>query len=175
MRSGEILRKNNYSFFFMKTLVIYHSHEGNTKWAAEYIAASLGADIAEIAPKEATVPKKGFMRFVWGGKQAVMKESPAILPVSLDWKEYDRILIGTPVWAFTFTPPIRTFAGESQISGKILGFFCTHGGGPKNTLKDLEAAFPGNTYLPGLDMLSPLQFGKEEAEKKIEEWTKTLG
>lgn len=132
----------------MKTLVLYHSHEGNTAWAANQIAELLHADIEEIQPKEVTLKKTGFMRFLWGGQQVIMKETPEILPLEHDWNSYDTIFIGTPVWAFSFTPPIRTLAKEYPIRGKTIGFFCTHGGGPKNTLKDLKEAFPGNSYFP---------------------------
>ena len=63
----------------MKTLVIFYSFEGSTKFIAQTIANEIGAELLEIKPEKEIV-SHGFMKYVWGGKQAVMKEKPALLP-----------------------------------------------------------------------------------------------
>ena len=62
----------------MKTLIVYYSLEGNTRLAAERIAERIGADTLRLAPKKAYADK-GFAKFFWGGKSAVMAEAPALL------------------------------------------------------------------------------------------------
>ena len=52
-------------------IVVYYSLEGNTAYAAEKIAAALGAKTLRLQPKKA-YPDSGFRKFFWGGKSAVM-------------------------------------------------------------------------------------------------------
>ena len=40
----------------MKTLIVYYSLEGNTQYAAERIAAAIGAETLRLAPEKAYTP-----------------------------------------------------------------------------------------------------------------------
>ena len=51
---------------------------------------------AAIKPVK-TYPKKGFRKFFWGGKSAVMAETPELEPYKFDASSYDRIVFGFPV------------------------------------------------------------------------------
>ncbi len=77
----------------MKTLIVYYSLEGNTAYAAERIASELGADVLRLEPVKA-YPDSGFRKFFWGGKSAVMAETPELLPYDFDADAYDRIIFG---------------------------------------------------------------------------------
>ena len=61
----------------MKTLIVYYTLEGNTHYAAKKIASLLDADMLRIKPVK-TYPRKGFRKFLWGGKSAVMAETPEL-------------------------------------------------------------------------------------------------
>ena len=91
----------------MKTAIVYYSMSGNTKMVAEIIAKELSADLIEIKPVK-DYPDKGARKFIWGGMKAVMGEKPQLNPYEFNG-DYDRIIFATPVWASSFTPPIRTF------------------------------------------------------------------
>ena len=86
----------------MKTIVVYYSLEGNTAYAAEKIAAALGADTLRLQPKKA-YPSSGFQKFFWGGKSAVMAEKPALEPYAFRAEDYDCVILGFPVWAGNVT------------------------------------------------------------------------
>lgn len=96
----------------MRTAIVYYSMSGNTAYVAEKIAEEIKAsgevDIIRIEPKK-VYPDKGAKKFFWGGKSAVMGEAPALQPYEFNIEKYDRIIFGTPVWASTFVPPLRTF------------------------------------------------------------------
>lgn len=62
----------------MKDLVVYFSLEGNTQYVAERIKEQTGADLSRLVPKKA-YQDKGFAKFFWGGKSAVMAEKPALV------------------------------------------------------------------------------------------------
>ena len=73
----------------MKTLIVYYSLEGNTEYAASRIAAAAGADLLRIEPAK-QYPDKGFKKFFWGGKSAVMAETPDLKPYAFEPEDYGR-------------------------------------------------------------------------------------
>ena len=124
----------------MKTLIVYYSLEGNTQYAAERIAAAIGAETLRLAPEKA-YPDSGFKKFFWGGKSAVMAEKPKLQPYEFDPAAWERIIIGFPVWAGNVTPPIRTFIKENDLRGKrIAAFACQSGAGAEKAFAKLKAA-----------------------------------
>lgn len=156
----------------MKKLVVYYSLEGNTRFVAEAVAKELGADLLELKPKKDVSPTSP-MRYLWGGKQVVMGERPELFPLSKEAGNYDLIVIGTPVWAFTYAPAINAFLQLQPITGKKVAFFCCHEGGMAKTFDNLKKALAGNEILGQLDFNYPLK-KKEAALAKIGEWVKTL-
>ena len=75
---------------------------------------------------------------------------PEINPVKANLADYDVIFIGYPVWFGTYAPPIITFLGQVDLSGKKVVPFCTFGsGGLESSVKDLAAAQPKAEILPG--------------------------
>ena len=114
----------------MKSLVIYYSHEGNTALIAESIASTLDCPIVRLQPLH-EMNATGFAKYVWGGKQVVMKECPRLQPISLDLSQFDTVFLGTPVWSWTYAPAIRTIFHNQLLINKKIYFFCTHEGGIK--------------------------------------------
>lgn len=122
-----------------KDLVVYYSLEGNTEYVAEKIKEKLGADLLKLVPKKA-YHDKGFAKFFWGGKSAVMAEKPELEKISIDLSGYERIIFGFPVWASNFTPPLRTFIEDNaeKLKGKrIAAFACQSGAGAEKAFAKL--------------------------------------
>lgn len=119
-----------------KAAVIFYSMTGNVRFIAGKLAEALGADAIELVPEKA-YPDKGFKKFFWGGKSAVMKEKPALVGLEFDAEKYGLVIIGTPVWAGTMAPPVRSFlAGYGDaLKDKKLAFFscCSGSDGTKAT------------------------------------------
>ena len=107
-------------------MVVYYSLEGNTEYVAGIIKDRIGADLLKLAPKKA-YHDKGFAKFFWGGKSAVMAEKPELESYDVDLTRYEHIIFGFPVWASNFTPPLRTFI-ENNADGlkgkKFSAFAC---------------------------------------------------
>jgi flavodoxin len=153
--------------------IIYYSFEGNTRLAAQTIAAQTGAELIELKPQK-ELATHGFMKYFWGGKQAVMKEKPALLPLERRPEEYDLIFLGTPVWAFTFAPPLHTFLAEYPLQDKKIALFCCDEGGLGKTFTNLRAILTGNEILGELELNAPLRKERSEIEAQIETWTKRM-
>ena len=156
-----------------KVLVVYYSLEGNTKFVAENIAEFAKADILQLKPIKDISP--GLMKYLWGGRMAMMKTEPELEPYDIDPKDYDLIFIGSPIWAWTFSPPIRSFITRSKLRKKRLALFITHGNGPKEAMSRFKAALEGNKILGEIDLFEPVRRGtQKEAKKKLAPWVKKI-
>lgn len=153
----------------MKTLVIYYSLTGNTKLIAETIAKTAKADILELKPQKDINPK-GLMKYFWGGKLALFKEEPALLPFSTNLNTYDLIIFGTPVWASTFAPALRTFFAQNKIANKKIALFCCHGGDKGKTLEKMKEALGDNECLGMIDFREPLKKDSSKSTQQAAEW-----
>ncbi len=123
----------------MRDLIVYYSLEGNTEYVVNRIKAKTGADTLRLVPRKA-YKDKGFAKFFWGGKSAVMAEKPMLNDYEADLAVYDRIIFGFPVWASTFTPPIRTFVSDNMdaLKGKkFAAFACQSGNGAEKAFEKL--------------------------------------
>ncbi len=157
----------------MKTAVVYYSLEGNTKKVANQISAKLNADIYELKEIKCKVPKEGFSKFFWGGKQVFMKETPDLEKLNFNVDEYDCIFIGTPVWSFTYSPAIRSFFKKYTLKGKKIGIFCSHSGGLKNTIQNMKDQLLGNEFIAEIDVIDPIK-NDVESTKQIEQWLNNI-
>ena len=151
----------------MKTLIVYYTLEGNTHYAAKKIASQLDADVLRVKPVK-TYPRKGFRKFLWGGKSAVMAETPELEPYTFDASAYDRIVFGFPVWAGNVTPPLRTFIKENDLSGKrFAAFACQSGAGAEKAFEKLKTALGIRELDAELVLIDPKTKPDSINEKKI--------
>lgn len=157
----------------MKKIVIYYSFEGNTKLIAENIATAIDADILELKPKK-EIKSKGFMKYVWGGKAAMMKATPELLPFDKDIQQYDAIFIGTPVWAWTYAPPLNTFFTTHSLLNKKIALFCCHGGGKGKIFNKMEDALRDNQILGKIDFQDPLRNNTDINIDKAKKWAENI-
>ncbi len=157
----------------MKTLVIYYSYSGNTKLVAETVAQMLHADIEELQPvKPLNASGAGYV--AWGLRQLVSASKPPLKPLVHNPQEYDLIVIGTPVWSYTYTPPVRTFFETMSLKGKKFALFCSHGGDPRKTLDKMAGCLSGNDIIGKIDFCDPLKTGVEQNRKKAANWANSL-
>lgn len=149
----------------MKSLVLYYSLEGNTNFVAEAIANKLGADLRHIEPvKEYPT---NFIKYVKGGFQAFFKLNVRLKPLNININDYDKIYIGTPVWAGRVVPPVRSFLKVTQIKDKKIGLFCTYRESAGSVFKQLEDMLKGNKIIDYLEFEDPLK-NKDKVTVKIE-------
>lgn len=91
----------------MKALTYYYSHSGNTRRVAEMIQLKTGWDIAGIEPL--TPYSEDYDSVVNQGKREVQQGfEPELKPLGVSLDSYDTIILGTPVWWYTFAPPVKS-------------------------------------------------------------------
>ncbi|OGT20962.1 MAG: hypothetical protein A3C55_02905 [Gammaproteobacteria bacterium RIFCSPHIGHO2_02_FULL_42_13] len=156
----------------MKTLIVYYSLTGNVKFIAETMAKTIDADLLELKLTEKDINPKGFMKFLWGGKQVFSKKHPDLLPFDKNPQDYDLLIIGTPVWAWTYAPALRTFFANTNISNKKIALFCCHGGGKGQTLQKMKAVLGDNNFMGEIDFFEPLKKDTQAKEQRAIEWAR---
>ena len=160
----------------MKTLIVYFSLEGNTEYVADMMSKEIGADVLKLVPKK-SYHDKGFAKFFWGGKSAVMAEKPELEEYSVDLSQYERIVFGFPVWASNFTPPLRTFIEDNAdaIKGKnFAAFACQSGSGAEKALTKLAKALGISEIEKTAVFIDPKARHDESKDAQIKEFCNTL-
>lgn len=158
----------------MKTAVIYYSLDGNTKYAAEKIATRLGGDLIQIIPAK-EYPTGKVSKYFWGGKSATFGESPKLESYDFNRNQYDLVILGTPIWAGTFAPPLRTFIRENKLTDKKVALFaCCSGGATEKCFEQLKKETGSSTVLKTLRLIDPLKGNQAEVDRQIVEFCTTL-
>ncbi|MDQ7095155.1 flavodoxin [Desulfosporosinus sp. PR] len=156
----------------MKTLILYYSYGGNTRTVAQMIQNEIGGDLEEI---ETVKPySDDYNSVVKQGKQEVESGfMPEIKHFKANIAAYNRIVLGTPVWWYTFAPAVRTVLSQNDLTGKTIYPFVTNGGWLGHTFKDLKEACAGAVIKTGLD----IKFDEDRLrtpESKIKDWLKII-
>lgn len=158
----------------MRTAVVFYSLEGNTKYVAEQIAKNLDADLIQVVPKKDYVGSS-FKKYFWGGKSVVLGERPELLPYLYNADNYDRIIVGFPIWASSFASPIKTFLSEQDFSNKkIAAFSCSKGGSALKAFDNLKKDTHHDFLDATLSLKEPKQQPSKENEEQIIEFCKKL-
>ncbi len=148
-------------------LIVYYSMEGNTDYAARKIAEEIHADLLRLEPEKA-YPDRGLRKFLWGGKSAVMAETPALKPYQFDSAAYDLIVFGFPVWAGSVTPPLRTFIRDNDLTGKrFAAFACESGAGAEKAFGKLLSCLGAEKLEAEAVLIDPKNKPTQENEQKL--------
>ncbi len=154
-----------------KTLVVYYSLTGNTHLIAEAIQKELSADVLELHPvKELKAGK--FTTYMWGGAQAKMHRKPDLQAYDTKVNNYDLIFLGTPIWAWTCSPPVRSFIGKEKLAGKKVALWCCAGGDGIKGLGRFEKELKNCTVVGKMIFMDPLTHQPEESARRAKDWAK---
>ena len=154
----------------MKSLVVYYTRSGNSRFIAETIAAEIGADVEEVIDLK---KRTGILGWLRGGRDAKQGKETEIAPTKKTPANYELIVVGTPIWAGKPTPAINTFLKKNDLSGKKVAAFFSQGGKKLQGITQVKALVPNSTWVGELSITSSLK-NKEESNKQIAEWCKTL-
>ncbi len=152
----------------MKNLVCFFSASRTTKALAKKIAESVNADILEIEPVE----KYTSADLDWNDKNSrssieMQNENsrPKIKDINLDIDNYDKIILGFPVWWDVAPRIINTFLEQVDLKNKKVYVFVTSGGSSVNgSFNDLK-----NKY-PNINFISGKRFFNNETNQDYQSW-----
>ena len=108
-----------------KVLLVYHSRSGFTRSVAKLLARRLGADIEAIRVVQ---PVAGMIGYALCAFEAIAGLSPALRPPRHDPAKYDTVIVGTPVWFWSISSPVRSWLSRQPLGHARVAFFSTMGG-----------------------------------------------
>jgi flavodoxin len=82
------------------------------------------------------------MPFVYlsGSFRAFMNWGSKIKPLDIDLKQYERIFIGSPMWAYRPAPAINSFIYQASLEGRsVIPFFTMGGNDSDKALANIKA------------------------------------
>lgn len=159
----------------MKTIIIYYSYGNHTRVISEKIKEKLKCDFLEIKPK---VPYSNDYQKVVDETEDNLetKKTPEIEDININLDEYDKIILGTPVWWYTITPPIRSFLKNYDLKNKKIYVFATNAGWLGSTFDEIKQLCKDRI----ISTLS-IKFSTNHSENKIitneeeiEKWINTI-
>ena len=151
----------------MRTAIVYYSFSGNTNKVA-HIAVGVLREKNENAVPVRIRPLKEEKNFILQCKDAFLGKKPELYETLLDLKDFDKIMIGSPVWAFKPAPAINTYLDKcSSLEGKEVIVFVTYGSGvgKEKTLDAMKKIL----LKKGAKVNSTLSFQQGETEDIIKE------
>ncbi|HML38297.1 MAG TPA: flavodoxin [Bacillota bacterium] len=156
----------------MKALILYYFYGGNTNGIAQRIKKDLGCDIAEIQPVKPY--PQNFDAVVDQGEEEIKRGyEPEIKPLDCNPADYDIIILGTPVWWYTFAPPVKTVLSSVNWTGKTVYPFTTNAGWIGHTFKDIQKACSGADVKSGFN----IRFDEERlitSQSEIDKWRRWI-
>ena len=149
--------------------------KGNTAIIADIIAEETGADLFEIKTVK-SYPNDYKECTKVASQEKAVKARPEIIGKVDNFKDYDIIFIGYPIWYGDMPMAVYTFLESYDFSGKKIVPFCTHGGsGLSSTDQALTLACPNSEILRGFEIRGSIaQNQTNEAKTKVLSWLKTI-
>ncbi len=154
-----------------KILIVYYSLTGNTQFIAEALRDTIEADILELKPIKELKAGSG-TRFMWGGYQSTMKKKPKLMDFDINPLEYDLIILGTPVWAWNISPPMRSFLSKFDLTGKKVALWMCHAGDGVKAMERFKEALKNANIVESISFQQPLKKESDENKEKAIVWIK---
>ena len=154
-----------------KSIVIFYTRTGNTRFVAEEIATVLGSDLRPLVEKR---NRQGAWGYLWSGFDALVENKAKLQEFQIDLAQYDLIFLGTPNWAANVPPAIRTFLTQSNLKDKKVVFFCTQDGmGAGRVFNSLRLLAKGAEIVDE-KFFNKVSQNKEAIRLQVRDWLKKI-
>ena len=153
----------------MKSLIVYYSYSGITRRLAEDIALITDGELLELKPQD---PYSFSYNTAVKEVRAQIEKGvcPALMPSDTHVSGFDTVFIGSPNWLKTFAPPVLSFLRATDLSGKTIIPFCTHGGGGfGNMVDEYQKECSTSRVIPGLAVKGTYTF------REVQKWLNSIG
>jgi flavodoxin len=138
-----------------KALIVYHSRSGRTRRVAQALAKRLHADLDEVRIVQ---PMPGWLGYLMCAIESLAALAPALRPGRHRPSDYELVLIGTPVWFWNVSSPVRSWLQAHPLKHRV-AFFCTMGGSGS------ARAFATMAALAGKEPVATLALTEDEVDR----------
>ena len=148
---------------------------GNTKAAAEAIAAATGGDLLELEPAEPYTSadldyNNADSRVSREHDDASLRDVALKTTTVANWADYDTVYIGYQIWWGIAAWPVDTFVKANDFTGKTVIPFCTSGSSDIGESGTQLAALAGTG-----DWQTGKRFASAVTQQEVADWVKSLG
>jgi menaquinone-dependent protoporphyrinogen IX oxidase len=150
--------------------IVYFSRTGHTRRVAEEITRRLGGNLLAVTEKKSRLGLTGYSKSLI---EALWRVEPKIeLPVFEPMKQR-LVVIGTPVWGWRLSSPIRALIKKYQWMSCKVAFFCTMGGsGASQVFHEMTLAV-GHEPIATI-ALKEADIDANRIDKQLDEFCQTL-
>jgi len=144
-----------------KTLVVYYSFTNNCRTIATDVKSQLAdADLVEVQPAEEGLDYAANGYEIGSALIAAIRNHPndassypTIKEVTVDFSQYDDIVIATPLWWSNMAAPMQTFLfhNGSKMAGKKVGLIVSSASsGISSVVSDAKRLIPDGNFMENL-------------------------
>ncbi|MDR2813110.1 MAG: hypothetical protein LBB79_00415 [Prevotellaceae bacterium] len=155
-----------------RALIVYYSFSGKTAEVATLIQEATGGTLHRIETTQ-TYSSLPVIRALEAKGEVEGDKLPELQAPAPDASEYDLILVGSPVWRHTISPPTLSFLEQYDFKGKKVAAFATNKGNVGDFFTLFEQKLRHAQLLQGEEFNNKLS-GTPALRSKVEAWLKQL-
>jgi len=144
-----------------KTLIVYYSFTNNVHTIVSDLQTQIEADVVRVEPAEEGLDYAANNYAIGSALIQAIRNNPndaasypEIKPVEVNIADYDRIIIGAPLWWSNMAAPLQTFLFQygNRMGGKSIGLIVSSASsGISSVESDAKRLIPeGNFLTPSL-------------------------
>lgn len=142
-----------------KTLIVYYSFTNNVHTIVSDLQTQIEADVVRVEPAEEGLDYAANNYAIGSALIQAIRNNPndaasypEIKPVEVNIADYDRIIVGAPLWWSNMAAPLQTFLFQygSQMEGKSIGLIVSSSSSGINGVESYA-----RRLIPGGDFLEP--------------------
>lgn len=140
-----------------KTLIVYYSFTNNVHTIVSDLQTQIEADVVRIEPAEEGLDYAANNYAIGSALIQAIRDNPndaasypEIKPVEVNISDYDRIIVGAPLWWSNMAAPLQTFLFQysSQMEGKSIGLIISSASsGISGVESDAKRLIRGGNFL----------------------------
>lgn len=140
-----------------KTLVVYYSFTNNVHTIVRDLQTQIEADVVRVEPAEEGLDYAANNYAIGSALIQTIRDNPndaasypEIKPVEVNISDYDRIIVGAPLWWSNMAAPLQTFLFQysSQMKDKSIGLVVSSASsGISGVESDAKRLIPGGDFL----------------------------
>lgn len=140
-----------------KTLIVYYSFTNNVHTIVSDLQTQIEADVVRVEPAEEGLDYAANNYAIGSALIQAIRNNPndaasypEIKPVEVNIADYDRIIVGAPLWWSNMAAPLQTFLFQygSQMEGKSIGLIVSSSSsGISGVESDARRLIPGGDFL----------------------------
>jgi hypothetical protein len=155
-----------------KPLIVYYSRSGNSRIVADTLTEYLACPVEQI---QSTKNREGFLGVFTCVLDQLLDRDDILEPLKKDPKNFNPVILVSPVWIGKLSSPARTFLKQAGLEGKDIYLVLTYNGSlTEEKEKTLEEAITAQgVTLKGTYKIITKEKTEDEIKEEVRNQVKT--